>query len=101
MSNVEIVIATVADKVALQNMMQLYIHDFTEQWIGLTDLELGRNAIGTHPVVNGLEECDVTNDAWDGAILRFQIRPQHVVNTVDTEHADIAREGSCMVDHTG
>ncbi|HRI64996.1 MAG TPA: GNAT family N-acetyltransferase [Polyangium sp.] len=178
MPNVEVALAALADEVALQNMMQLYIYDFTEQWVGLSDQELGRNAafadlnaegrfrdfpldaywmeegrvpllikadgrlagfallnkyahsglgldrnmaeffvvrryrrtgvgtkaahaiftaypgqwelaiarrnagalafwrnaITTHPGVNELEENDVNNEAWDGAILRFQIR---------------------------
>jgi predicted acetyltransferase len=53
MSEVEIVIAAIADKVALQNMMQLYIHDFSEQWAGLSDRELGRNAAFAHLSTSG------------------------------------------------
>lgn len=187
MSNVEVVPAAWADKVALQNMMQLYNHDFTEQWIGLSDRELGRNsafaylrddgrfpdypleaywvedgripllikadgrlsgfallnklahsglgldrnmaeffvvrrcrrsgvgtraahliftaypgrwevaiarrnvgalvfwrnAITSHPGVSGFEEHDVEHDAWDGAILRFQIGSSPTAPRVD------------------
>ena len=34
-----------------------------------------RNAIAAYPHVSLLEESDMHDDAWDGAILRFQIRP--------------------------
>jgi len=34
-----------------------------------------RKAIATHRGVSRLEESDVNNEAWNGAILRFQVQP--------------------------
>lgn len=48
MKTIEVEVAAIADKLALQNMMQLYVHDFSEQWAGLSDHEIGRNAAFAH-----------------------------------------------------
>jgi len=44
MSDLDIRLARLEDKTALRNMMQLYVHDFSEHWSGMTEAELGRNA---------------------------------------------------------
>ncbi len=44
MTDIAIARAAPGEKNALQNMMQLYVHDFSEQWAGLSGRELGRNA---------------------------------------------------------
>lgn len=38
--NLELVSATAADRPAIDNLMQLYIHDFSEHWAGRSDGEL-------------------------------------------------------------
>ncbi|HMN44041.1 MAG TPA: GNAT family N-acetyltransferase [Povalibacter sp.] len=40
MATVEIVPATTAQRAALENLMQLYIHDFSEHWAGRSEGEL-------------------------------------------------------------
>lgn len=41
MSQVEIAVARAEERVAIANMMQLYTHDFSEQWSGLARGEIG------------------------------------------------------------
>jgi predicted acetyltransferase len=38
--NIQLVSARSADRAALENLMQLYVHDFSEHWAGRTDGEL-------------------------------------------------------------
>ena len=41
MAEVTVTVARVEDRPAITNMMQLYIHDFSEQWMDLPRGELG------------------------------------------------------------
>ena len=41
MSDIAVSVACAADRQALENLMQLYIHDFSEQWSGTSRGELG------------------------------------------------------------
>lgn len=43
MSGVEISVAAARDRPVLANLMQLYIHDFSEFWAGRTDGEIGED----------------------------------------------------------
>ena len=44
MAEVDVKLAEPHERLALTNMMQLYVHDFSEHWAGLKDDELGGNA---------------------------------------------------------
>ena len=44
MAEVDVKLAEPYERPALANMMQLYVHDFSEHWAGLKDDELGGNA---------------------------------------------------------
>ena len=41
--NVQLVPATSTDRVTLESLMQLYVHDFSEHWAGRADGELGED----------------------------------------------------------
>jgi predicted acetyltransferase len=41
MSNVDVTVASFQQKSVLENLFQLYVHDFSEHWAGMPDGELG------------------------------------------------------------
>jgi predicted acetyltransferase len=43
MKNIDVVSATASQRTTLENLFQLYIHDFSEHWAGRTDGELGED----------------------------------------------------------
>ena len=45
MADVTVTVARVEDQPTIANMMQLYIHDFSEQWMDLPRGELGDKGI--------------------------------------------------------
>lgn len=98
MSQIEVVLASIADKLALQNMMQLYIYDFTEQWIGLSDREIGRNAAFAHLNADG-RFPDYPLDAYwiedgripllikvDGRLAGFALLNKHPHSSLEVDH---------------
>lgn len=83
MSTLSINPASADERVTIENLLQLYTHDFSERGAGtdrgdvddagrnVAALDFWRRAVSTCPTARDLTERDVTSDSWNGPILRF------------------------------
>jgi predicted acetyltransferase len=59
MPKVEMTVARAEDRQVLENLMQLYVHDFSEHWAGTADGELGEDGrFGLFPLDSYWTEAD-------------------------------------------